>query len=208
MGSSESCPTPSTIRDRLSLALRSIGLIGIATIAIMRCVIFFAPQVLFDVDPAHNPAPIGGLGPAGSLLLDALLLGACACGLLGQAIAGRRFDALLLVLAAAPAPIVLWHGAGDAGDLWRGSTWLSAALACAVVAHLVADRAQRLLLIALLAAVLAPLMARGVMQVPLVGTEYADTIAAYEDNRDQSIPEVLGGLRYFISNAKWEQMGN
>ncbi len=193
MGSSESAATPSTMRDRLSLSLRSIGLIGIATIAIMRCVIFFAPQVLFDVDPAHNPAPIGGLGPAGSLLLDALLLGACACGLLGQAIAGRKFDALLLVLAAAPAPIVLWHGAGDAGDLWRGSTWLSAALACAVVAHLVADRAQRLLLIALLAAVLVPLIARGVMQVPFVGTEYADTVAAYEANRDQ-----------FLADRGWE----
>ena len=181
------------MRDRLSLALRSIGLIGIATIAIMRCVVFFAPQVLFDVDPAHNPTPIGGLGPAGSLLLDALLLGACACGLLGQAIAGRRFDALLLVLAAAPAPIVLWHGAGDAGDLWRGSTWLSAALACAVVAHLVADRGQRLLLIALLAAVLVPLMARGVMQVPFVGAEYADTVAEYEAKHDQ-----------FLADRGWE----
>ncbi|MHC4107870.1 MAG: O-antigen ligase family protein, partial [Planctomycetota bacterium] len=181
------------MRDRLSLGLRSIGLIGIATIAIMRCVVFFAPQVLFDVDPARDPTPIGGLGPAGSLLLDALLLGACACGLLGQALAGRKFDALLLALAVAPAPIVLWHGAGDAGDLWRGSTWLSAALACAVVAHCATDRAPRLLLIALLAAVLAPLMARGIMQVPFVGTEYAETVAAFEQNRDQ-----------FLADRGWE----
>ena len=58
----------------VGLGLRWIGLAGIATFAVMRLAVFFAPQVLFDVDPALHPEPLGGLGPAGSMVLDVLLL--------------------------------------------------------------------------------------------------------------------------------------
>ena len=76
-----------------------MGLVAIATFAVVRLAVFFAPQVLFDVDPAVAPEPLGGLGPAGSMLLDVLLLLACACGLLGEALSGRRMDWLLLAVA-------------------------------------------------------------------------------------------------------------
>jgi hypothetical protein len=165
--------------------------VGIAAVAVARCVITFAPQVVFDVDPALDPTPLAGLGPAGSLMLDALLLAACGCGLLGETLTGRSIDRRLLALALIPVPVVLWHGMHDLGDLWRGSTWVAAAAACVVVAHLGRDRALRVVLIALLAAVLVPIGVRGATQSAfsifgwsLVGFEHADTIAEFEVNRD------------------------
>ena len=171
--------------------LRWAGAITIAAIAIARCVITFAPQVVFDVDPAIDPTPLPGLGPAGSLVLDALLLGACACALLGEALSGRGIDWRLLALALIPAPWVIWHGTADALDLWRGMTWLAAAVACVAVAHLGRDREIRVVLVALLVSVLVPLLVRGALQssisglgVSLDGAEHADTIAEFEANRD------------------------
>ena len=176
---------------RVGLGLRWIGLAGIATFALMRLAIFFVPQVLFDVDPALHPEPLG-LGPAGSMVLDVLLLLACACGLAGEVMAGRRMDWLLLAAAGLPLPLVIYHGVGDAGNLWRGSTWAAAALASAVTAHLVRDPALRRVMIALLVAAVVPLLARGLLQVPftipgvpLVGWEHADTVATFEAGGDK-----------------------
>ncbi len=171
--------------------LRWTGALGITAIAIVRCVVAFAPQVVFDVDPAIDPTRLPGLGPAGSLLLDAILLAACGCGLLGETLTGRGLDRLIMLLALVPAPVVIWHGVRDFADLWRGSTWLAAAAACAVIAHLGRDRSVRLVVIALLVSVLVPVVMRGAIQssvsvgpLSLAGPEYTDTIAEFEANRD------------------------
>ena len=124
-------------------ALRWTGAIGIVTVAIVRCVVVFSGQVVFDVDPAIDPSPLAGLGPAGSLFRDAARLAACGCGLLGETLAGRKIDRLLVTLALLPAPVIAFHGLADAGDMWRGSTWLAAAVACVTLAHLGRDRVIR-----------------------------------------------------------------
>jgi len=180
----------------VTTALRWIGALGIVTIAIIRCVVAFSPRLVFDIDPAIDPTPLPGLGPAGSLLLDALLMAACGCGLLGEALARRGLDWTLLALAVVPAPIVFWHGAHDLLDLWRGSTWLAAALACVVVAHLGRDRSLRLTMCALLVAVLVPILVRGATQsrfaVPgwsLDGPEHAETLAAFEDHKEEFLAD-------------------
>ncbi len=183
-----------------SRVLRWTGALGIAAVAIVRCVVVFAPQIVFDIDPVIDPTPLPGLGPAGSLFLDALLLAACGCGLLGEALAGRGIDWRLLVLALVPMPVIAWHGLADMADLWRGSTWLAAAAACAVLAHLGRDRSIRVVVVALLAAVLVPVAIRGAIQssispfgVTLTGPEYLDTIAEFEANRDR-----------FFADRGWE----
>ena len=172
-------------------ALRWAGGVGIVAIAVIRCVITFAPQVVFDVDPAIDPSPLPGLGPAGSLWLDTLLLAACGCALLGETLTRRGIDWRLLALALAPVPVVLGHGLGDLGDLWRGSTWAAAATACAVIAHLARDRSMRIVLVALLVALLVPIAVRGATQVSLsafglswAGPEYTETVAEFEAGRD------------------------
>jgi hypothetical protein len=158
----------------------------------MRCVVTFAPRVLFDIDPAVDPTPLPGIGPGGSLVLDCLLLAMCGLGLLGEALSRRGIDWRLLALALIPAPVIVWHGSHDVLDLWRGSTWLAAAVACAVVAHLGRDRALRAILMSVLVSVLVPILLRGASQSALnVGTwsvrgpEFADTIAEFEEHRDR-----------------------
>src|SRR4030095_2214953 len=113
-----------------------LGAAGIVAIATLRCCVAFAPQLIFDTDPALDASPIAALGMGGSLLLDASLLIACAIALLGEWRSGRGLDPFLLVLALLPAPIVFWHGLDDAGDLWRGCTWLAAAIPCMALAPL------------------------------------------------------------------------
>jgi len=169
-------------RNSVGSALRWIGGVGIATIGVMRCLIAFAPQVVFDVDPALFPGAFGGMGPAGSLWLDVALLLAAACGFAGEALSKRGIDWRLVLLALIPLPVVLWHGAHDAGDLWRGTTWAAAAVACAAVAHLARDRALRIVLITILIAVVAPVLVRGAANVMY---EHADTIAAFEQQKGQ-----------------------
>ena len=78
--------------SRFAQAMRWAGGVGIVVIAVMRCVISFAPQIVFDIDPALDPTPLAGLGPGGSLLLDALLLLACACALVGEVLTKRGVD--------------------------------------------------------------------------------------------------------------------
>lgn len=170
--------------------LRWVALLVISTIAIARCMIAFAPQVWFDIDPALDPLPFAGMSMAGSLALDVVLLIACSVGLVAERMQGRPLNLILLTLAAIPAPIVLHHAWRDAGDLWRGSTWLAAAFAAVTVAHLARDRAMRVVMIALLLAVVAPLLVRGGLQVTI---EHADTVAAYEANRDA-----------FLADRGWE----
>ncbi len=177
--------------EATSRALRWIGALGIATIAIIRCVLVFSGQIVFDVDPAIDPSPLPGFGPAGSLFLDAALLAACGCGLLGETLAGRSIDRVLLAIALVPAPVIAYHGLADAGDMWRGSTWLAAAIACVVLAHLGRDRAIRVVILGLLVAVLVPVAIRGALQssvslfgVTWSGPEYVDTVAEYETHRD------------------------
>src|SRR5262245_46811603 len=93
--------------------MRWMGLIGIAAIAIVRCLILFAPQVVFDTDPAlRDSTPLAGLGPAGSMLLDVLLLASCVIALLGEWRTGARgVDWPIVLLSLIPMPVVLWHGA-------------------------------------------------------------------------------------------------
>ena len=167
--------------SRFAQAMRWVGGVGIVIIAVMRCVISFAPQVVFDIDPALDPTPLAGLGPGGSILLDALLLLACACALVGEVLTKRGVDWMLLLLALAPAPLVIWHGLNDAGNLWRGSTWMAGMAACAVGAHLARDRSMRVILLALLLGVIGVLMVRGAAQLL---HEFPRDIAQFERTKD------------------------
>jgi hypothetical protein len=185
-GQANASDNPRQAGGYVGRVLRWIGAIGIATIAVMRCLIAFTPQVVFDVDPALFPGAFGGLGPAGSLWLDVVLFLFAACGFAGEALSRRSIDWLLVLFALIPIPIVLWHGGHDAGDLWRGATWAAAAVACAAVAHLARDRALRIVLIMSLVAVIAPLLARGAANVLY---EHGATVEQFEQQKEQIFAE-------------------
>ncbi len=157
--------------------LCDISMYGIAAIAVMRCLIAFTDQVVFDVDPVLDPFRFGGLGPAGSMWLDVLLLFFCGLGLFGCARSGQGVRVGVVLLALIPVPIVLWHGWDDAGDLSRGVTWLAGILACVTVTHLARERKRWMVLTVLLLAVLAPLLIRGAANVTY---EFEENIEQFE----------------------------
>lgn len=160
--------------------LRWIGAVGVVAIAVMRCCVTFAPQLVFDTDPALDAAPIAALGMAGSMILDAALILACGFALLGEWRSGRGLDPILLILGLLPLPAILFHSLHDAGNAWRGGTWFAAAMACVAVAHLARDRSMRIILIAGLVAVVAPLLIRGAVQMTW---EHEATVAAFRKDK-------------------------
>ncbi|MBU6208904.1 MAG: hypothetical protein KGR22_03230, partial [Planctomycetes bacterium] len=125
-----------------------------------RTVVAWTPLVHFDLDPSaisrEAVVPFAGLGPAGSLAMDALTC-VVAAGLLvvlarSRTVAWQGCLAIAAgVMAALDVGLVL---RGDFENLWRGSAWVSAfvgagALA-ACAAHPQAARLQRIALAVLL----------------------------------------------------------
>ncbi|MCH7573293.1 MAG: hypothetical protein IH891_10295, partial [Planctomycetes bacterium] len=161
--------------------LQWIAMGVILVIAVMRCVIVFAPQVIFDVDPVIDSSRLAGLGMGGSLFLDALLMLACGIALYCQWRSGRGINRLLVMLALLPVPVMLWHGGYDAGNLWKGSTWCAAAMSCVTIAHLARDRTLKIVIVSVLLAVVVPLMVRGVGQMTY---EHDDNIERFEKNKE------------------------
>jgi hypothetical protein len=164
---------------------RSIPFAGLlagllAAIGAARMSVSIVPQTRFDTDPVLNPLPYAGLGPTGSLLLDVALLLVAALIFAGEARAGRRVSGVLLLLALLPAIPIAWHGASNALDLFRGATWLAAAVAGVAAAHLARDAACRAILLAGLLGGLVPLLFRGAEQILI---EHGETLRAFQANK-------------------------
>ena len=102
----------------------ALGVIG--AVAGARAMVSISPVLRFDADPAIVPGALAGIGPSGSLLLDAL--GALAVAKLAWE--GRRQGragawCALLILLRLPAFLgSVLQPAASFGDLWRGATWL------------------------------------------------------------------------------------
>jgi hypothetical protein len=94
----------------------------------LRTIVAFTDTPWFDVDPVLDPQRFPGLGPSGSLLIDAGIAGVSA--ILVGLFAGR---AAVLVAIASLAVVVARLGNERAiGDLgWRGADWIAAWCACA-----------------------------------------------------------------------------
>lgn len=160
--------------------LRLGGLGGMLVAGALRALVSVQPQVLFDVDPARDPMPLLAFGPVASHLLDALVAVSALLALVGEGLAGRGVRIAPFLLALAGGAMVAWHGAGDAGDAFRGGTWFAAILAFTALAHLVREPRLRVVALSVLVALSAPLVARGAVQILV---EHPATVAAYEANR-------------------------
>ncbi len=162
-------------------AMRLIAATAIGALVIFRATVFFAPTLVFDVDPAIDPTPIAGLGPPASMAIDALIWIMSALALLAETRSGRRVDLIMLLLALAGMPIVVWHGFHHLGNLWLGASWSAAIIAALTIAHLARDPKLRVLLMALTAAAIAAVLMRGLSQVLF---EHARTVADYQAHRE------------------------
>ncbi|MEM7227781.1 MAG: O-antigen ligase family protein [Planctomycetota bacterium] len=166
----------------LGRTVHVIAVIVLMLIICARIAVLFVPQLWFDVDPAFDIEPLAGMNMAESLWLDVVLLIAAGIVLTLEGTLGRGLDLRLWLLAALPVPIVIWHGANDGLDLWRGMSWTSAAFAAVAVAHVARADFWRPVLIALLLGALLLPMARGVLQLTV---EHDRTVAQFEAHRDE-----------------------
>lgn len=156
-----------------------------------RTVVAWTPLLHFDLDPSaisrEAVVPFAGLGPAGSLAIDALTC-LVAAGLLvvlarSRTVAWQGCLAIAAgVMAALDVGLVL---RGDFENLWRGSAWVSAfvgagALA-ACAAHPQAARLQRIAL-AVLLSVAALWLVRGAWQLVV---EHPATVAQYQASKSE-----------------------
>ncbi|MBC04318.1 MAG: hypothetical protein CMJ34_13610 [Phycisphaerae bacterium] len=155
--------------------------IALATLAALRFLSPFAPDRLFDVDPAGVFGPFPAVGPSGAAFLDVVILIVAAIALWRES---RRdgLDPWIVGLGLIPLPILVVHGAGDLLDGWRGSDWFAAVVLGAALAHLVRLPGNRRMVLSILLAAVAVGGVRGFHQV---FWEHADTVAYFEANRDQ-----------------------
>ncbi len=155
-----------------------------------RALVMWIPMPVFDIDPALDPSPFAGAGPALGCALDGVVL-LCAVALLGRA---HRCGGRAALHAAMPALILAlplavvggWWGIADGEQLWRASSWLAGVVAVAALLALAsADaRTARVCSAAAIAAVcgtLAVLAVRGASQVL---SEHPSTVAHYDANRE------------------------
>jgi O-antigen ligase len=100
----------------------------------LRTLVAWAPVLRFDVDPVFDPAPFAGLGPAGSLYIDAVI--ALSAAFILAECASLWALTLLLVAGLASISIFQIHGVGAAGTPWRGATWIAGFVAAAAAVSL------------------------------------------------------------------------
>ena len=101
---------------------------ALAALVCLRTLVAFTPQPWFDVDPVLDPSAYAGLGPAGSLLIDAGIAAVSAALLF--LFAGRA--AMLVTLAALGVVVLRLGSESTFGAIgWRGWNWIVAWIACA-----------------------------------------------------------------------------
>ncbi len=172
--------------DRSSASLAdSIALGAILVAACTRALIAFAPLPVFDLDPAMDASQFVGGTPADSVALDALALAGAGWLLLRGWWGGSSWK-LVAAIAILPAIVlVAVHGLFDAEQLWRGTTWITGALAAlALLVRLPAERARVLhtAAVAAIAGVAVVMAMRGLSQMV---SEHASMVAYYEGSREE-----------------------
>ncbi|MFB0986993.1 MAG: hypothetical protein QMB94_11905, partial [Phycisphaerales bacterium] len=92
---------------------------------LLRLLLPITPDRIFDVDPSQVAGPMSAIGPAGSTLLDALLIGLSAMTFWSV---GRRrgLDFPLVLLLCLPLPGLAGHATGDFLQAWRAIDWFAA----------------------------------------------------------------------------------
>lgn len=167
----------STRTARLRLALAA----AIAGVAALRLLISIVPDTIFDVDPLSTGIAYSGIGPAASVVIDAVLLLLVAITLEVER-RGAGVDGWLLLLLVIPVGPIMFHSIGSALDLWRGVDWFAAAAAAVALAHLARTSDCRSLALGILVAAIVATGLRGGWQL---FSEHPETVAHFEQHREE-----------------------
>lgn len=170
---------------------------ALAALACLRTIVAFNGLTWFDVDPVLDPSPFAGLGPAGSLRIDACM--ALVGALLLFAFAGRA--ATLVSLGALAVTLARLGDESAFGALgWRGWDWIASWVGCAAAVAVARNPRQQARLawsamVSVLLGVCCLWLARGAWQW---FQEHASTVRFFhEDGRDAA----------FFADRGWDPQG-
>lgn len=142
----------------------------------------------WDMDPLLTPLPVNTLTPAGSLLIDALILLGSAWIFLTATLRNEARDRLSLRLAIIGGVAILLHGwfcgphYGTLGNQRIGGAWLSAVFGALALAHAGRDPRVLRVVAATMLGFLMLLALRGVQQELW---EHPQTVADFKANRER-----------------------
>lgn len=191
MTSPASTPTTSANIGRapaspLAEGLTWAGLILVLAPMLFRAMTQVSTLPYWDMDPLISWSPLVGIGPAGSLLVDALIIFGAGLLLIGTARHARSawflFAALLVSIGCVP---IVYHGWSSTvftlGQQRIGASWASAMIAGLALWHAGADRRIRIVAFAAIVAFIAVLAVRGFEQVVI---EHPGIVENFKRNRD------------------------
>ncbi|MCB9846499.1 MAG: O-antigen ligase family protein [Phycisphaeraceae bacterium] len=179
------------------------GTLFIVTLALLRCLVTHVATPFWDMDPLTVPspmsafaasdssimrvlgAPLVGIGPSASLLLDTLSLLAAALVLSHAPALGARRPTLSVSLGALGSigvvVHVLWLHSGDIETARVGSAWLAAIWSGIAVMHACTFGVARRLVLATVSGFIVFLAAKAIVQVSV---EHVQTVASFKEDRD------------------------
>ena len=180
---------PSAFAPTDATAGGSARIIGVGIIlAVFSCRAVSSLSLLpgWDMDPMVIPYTPNGLGPAGSLLCDAVAILAAVALLwprAGNSARGSTLQLLAVLVGAVPVAYHGWFKQGATiGDQRIGAAWLSAILCALAIRRAASDVRVRALVIATLVGLAALMTCKGLVQVLV---ENPATIADFRANQDQ-----------------------
>ncbi|MGH7131799.1 MAG: O-antigen ligase family protein [Phycisphaerales bacterium] len=174
--------TPSPLTEGLTW----VGLILVLAPMLFRAMTQVSILPYWDMDPLISWSPLVGIGPAGSLLVDALIILGAGLLLIGTAHRARSawflLAALLVSIGCVP---IVYHGWSSTvftlGQQRIGASWASAMIAGLALWHAGADRRIRIVAFAAVISFIAVLAIRGIEQIFI---EHPGIIENFKRNKE------------------------
>lgn len=154
------------------------------TLAGLRVVVSFSPQLWWATDPRHDDVPVTGFGPASAAVTDWLCVVTLALAVLDCLLRGRRVLWLFIALWFVGGAFAAYHARIDAESMRIGGHWIGAIALGLAAAHLGSNLWQRRVIIAALVALIIPLGAQAIEQVTL---GHHQTVKDYEEHREERL---------------------
>jgi hypothetical protein len=184
-----------------------VGVIVILIVLSIRILTSFEPTPGWGGDPLQMEAPILGLTPIGSLIVDACTLAASILVLLGMARRGRTprlWQTLCLAMGAAAIALharVLQDA--NMENLTLGSCWLAAFVGAFAIVQAANDPRLRALIVSTLLGLIAPLAVKGAVEYFV---EHPQTVQEYLARKDQILAANGWTADSPMARAYWERL--
>jgi hypothetical protein len=157
-----------------------LGGAALIVLSAIRCLVFFNPEMPWEIGELALPGPAGGVGPEGTLIADWVSMVTLLAVLAWIRLRRMKLFPSAVAMWAVGGGFVLWHGLNSPDALRAGLPWVGATALGVTALHLAANGLWRNQLLAACVALLVPLGARAVIQVTW---EHPATVRYYLEHK-------------------------